>query len=66
MANKEIKKIKVGTETYDIVDEFARESIPEGEVDITLTSTSISDGTTTLDVAGLINAAIGNAIADIY
>lgn len=40
--------------------------LPTGEVDLTLTSTSISDGTTTLDVASLIQAAIGDAMEASY
>lgn len=40
------------TKQDDTTVEFQGGSAPEGEVDITLTETSISDGTTTLDISG--------------
>lgn len=50
----DIEQIKLRNTTYDVRDANAvhQDDLPEGTIDLTLTSTSISDGTTTLDISG--------------
>lgn len=69
--------IDITNEVISIDEEYValKSDLPEGEVNITLTSTSISDGTTTLDISNKITAqevdakiaaAIGTAIGGTY